>query len=336
MTKHSRKLLFVAYLIVTLCTVVAFFHLSGPRPIEPQYYFTFKTRQPFIYRILLPMIMNHIGIDVSNCNTGLNFPIQSCGDIASLIIDDLALIISCMMIYATFIKIASHSDTSLGEPFIAIPIFIWMVIFTYVMVPNRNLYYPYDFSELMFFSLAAYVGACLHISYIVLPFLTLLSALNKETAFFVPIICVLYANTVGALRQRLLISAAASFVISFFTKYLCIWYIRIIIGRGFSGHLLLFENRILDNLSQLANPIAWMSWAAAFGGLYLLWFVPMDRTRILDRAVGLLACMWVGVIFIVGINRELRLLAPLILPVLLPTVMKIDSILFHREDEVAR
>src|SRR5208337_1406420 len=134
--------------MIILCISIAFCHLSEYRMIEPVDFYTFNAKEPFIYRIFLPVLFSKFDFVLGSCSTKLNFPIGSCADLTALFVDALSLMISCVIVLHVFRKLPSGDIISFHRPELVVPLFLWMVIFTYLIVPNRSIYYPYDFTEL--------------------------------------------------------------------------------------------------------------------------------------------------------------------------------------------
>lgn len=300
--------------------------------VEPNDFYTFKAREPFIYRIFLPLLFSnfHLG----SCSTRLNFPISSCADLTALCVDVLSLIISSFIVLHVFRIIPSGGKISFHRPELAVPLFLWMVLFTYMLVPNRAIYYPYDFLELMFFSIGIYLSTMRSGIY-VLPILTFIASLNKETALFLPLIYAIYAGYTGKLTKASIVSVAVSLLAAFLGKYASIYYIMNVIGTTNTTSPSVFEKHFLYNVEQLANPIAWLTWLSAFGGCAVFLAFPRIGYKRLNILVGLLILSWTFIVFFVGVSRGMRLYGFLIFPVLLPIMLQVEEFLYpgKRESE---
>lgn len=206
MNTNKRPIIAILTMVI-ICINIAFCHLSEIRMVEPNDFYTFNAREPFIYRILLPLLFSKFRL--SSCSTKLNFPIGSCADLTALFVDVLSLITSSVMVLYVFRRIPSGNKISFHRPELAVPLFLWMVIFTYMLVPNRAVYYPYDFLELMFFSIGIYMSTLKNGIY-VLPILTFVSSMNKETALFLPLIYAVYTGYTGKLTKAAIASVGIS------------------------------------------------------------------------------------------------------------------------------
>jgi hypothetical protein len=323
--------------MLVICMTIAFCHLSLTlHQVEPAAFYSFAARQPFIYRVLIPAAFSLLPVNFATCSTSLKFPIGQCADVAALSLDWLALVLACTTLLAAFRLVAAHARTPLRQPGLIVPIFLWMVIFDYILVPNRSVYYPYDFLQLLFFSGGVWLGTSGRGGYWGLPLLTFVSALNKEDAVFVPVISAIYAYWGGRLDRRVILTVVASILLVVIAKYLSVIYIKDFIRVPTVDHPVLFENQLLDNLRQTANPIAWLSWLSAFGGGLFLMALPITGYRRLKLVVVGLCLSWLAIIFVFGVARQLRLMGPLILPVVLPTMLIVDSLLYRDQNRGSR
>lgn len=317
--------------MVLICITIAFCHLSEARMVEPNDFYTFNAREPFIYRIFLPMLFSsfHFG----SCSTKLNFPIGSCADLAALCVDGFSLIISSFIVLRVFRTIPSGSTIEFHRPELVVPLFLWMVIFTYLLVPNRSIYYPYDFTELMFFSIGVYLSMTGKSGVYILPILTFVSSLNKETSLFLPIIYAVYAGYTRKLTKASFVSVSVSVLAVFVGKYVSIYYVANVLGKNTFPSI--FENQFLYNIMQLSNPLAWLAWLSAFGGCGLFLAIPRIGYSRLNMIVGALILLWAFIVFFVGISRGMRLFGFLIFPVLLPIMLQIEEFLYPEKRDKA-
>jgi len=320
LTLHSTLLL--------ICMTVAFCHLGlSLHELEPVTYYSFGAREPFIYRILIPALFRLLPINLTTCSTHLRFPIEHCADVAALVVDWLALALACVVLAAAFRAIAAHASCHLKQPALVIPVFVWMVIFDYILVPNAAMYYPYDFLQLFFFAIAVWLGVSARGGYWCLPLLAFIGAFNKEDAIFIPLTAAIYSVLVRKLDRRMILSVAAAAVAVFLAKYVSLMYVRQVIKLP-ALNPTLYENHLLFNLHQVLNPIAWLGWLSAFGGGAILMALPLRRTGRLKVFVLSLIAAWVPVVFLVGESREVRLLGPLICPMLLPVMVTLEELLY--------
>jgi len=318
--------------ILVICMTVAFCHLSlSAQVVEPVSFYTFGAREPFIYRILLPAVFSLLPVNLLTCRTPLPFPLEHCLDVAALGVDWLALVFSCFILAHAFRILVSHDQSRLRQPALVVPLFLWMVIFDYVLVMNRSMYYPFDFLQLLFFSSAVWVGVSARKGYWYLPLLAFVSALNKEDAIFLPLTAGLFAYWVGELHRRMLVSIGLGCVAVLLAKYVSLQFVRQGLGLAVSAPTL-YENHLSYNLQQLMNPLAWCSWMSIFGGAAFILALPLRRIARLKLVIAGIVLAYLPVVFAVGEAREIRLFGPLICAVLLPVMLAVDSLLFEASD----
>jgi hypothetical protein len=332
MPERRRALLFALPLI---CLTVAFCHLSlSFHEIEPVSYYAFGVHEPYLYRILVPALFRWLPARSLSCSTHLTFPIERCADVAALAIDWLALTAACLLLFATFRLVAARDRAELLTPALVVPLFLWMVVFDYILVPNNSMYYAYDFLQLAFFAAAAWLGASARGGYWALALLSFIGALNKEDALFLPVIAGVYAFWVERLNLRMVWALLLAAIAVLVAKYVTILYIREVVRIPMATPTL-FENHLVHNLHQLLNPIAWFAWLGAFGGGVFVLAMRLRRIEQLKLMVIGLIAAYVPVIFLVGESRELRLLGPMICPVLLPVMLTVDALLYGEEPKAA-
>jgi len=321
----SRAALLLA--LPLICLTVAFCHLSlSLHEIEPATFYSFGAREPYIYRILLPALGALLPAHTLAHDTHLTFPLEHGADVVALCVDWLALTFACVLMAASFRRIAAGDAAHLRQPGLVVPVFLWMVIFDYILVPNNSMYYPYDFPQLLFFAGAVWLGVSGRGGYWGVALLTFIGALNKEDALFVPVIAAIYAAWVGKFNARLLWSMLAAAAAVVLAKYMGLLFVRDLIKLPAASPTL-YENHLAYNLHQLINPIAWFAWLGVFGGGAFVLAMPLARINRLKIAVVGLMLAYIPVILVMGESRELRLMGPLIGPVILPVMLTVDALL---------
>jgi len=311
-----------------VCLTVAFCHLSlSIHEIEPATFYSFAAREPYIYRILLPTLGALLPAHALAHNTHLSFPLEHGADALALCVDWLALTFACVLMAVSFRRVAAGDRAHLRKPGLVVPVFLWMVIFDYILVPNNSMYYPYDFPQLLFFAGAVWLGVSGRGGYWGLPLLAFIGALNKEDALFVPVIAAIYAAWVGKFSARLVWSMLAAVAAVVLAKYVGLVVVRELVKLPAASPTL-YENHLAYNLHQLINPIAWFAWLGVFGGGAFVLAMPLARISRLKIAVVGLMLAYIPVILVMGESRELRLMGPLICPVLLPVLLTLDALLY--------
>jgi hypothetical protein len=321
--------------LLPICMAVAYCHMNlSQHVIEPASFFAFGSREPFIYRILLPAIFQLLPASFQSCRTHLPFPLEHCQDAAALVVDWLALVFSCVILLRAFRIIAAHDGPHLRQPALVVPLFLWIVIFEYVLVVNGSMYYPYDFLQLLFFASAVWVGVSPRRAYWLLPLLAFVGALNKEDAIFLPVTAGIFAYWVGRLHRGMLVSIGIAVIAVVAAKYASLLYVRDILGLPpFAPSL--FEYHLAYNLHQVINPVSWLSWMCIFGGGVFMLTLPLPRINRLKLLVLVIFLAYLPVVFTVGESREIRLFGPLICAVLLPLMLTINALLFDATDAPA-
>lgn len=313
--------------LVIVCARLCFAHISEQHMVAPADFFGLRTPGPFAYRVLLPALFHGAWIVAPGCRTHLNPPISACVDLTSLVIDTVALLGASVLIRAAFLRLRARG-WPVRLPALAVALFGWTVIFNYLLVPNRSIYYPYDFPELFFMALAAWLGTRGGRWVWAVPPLAFVAALNKETALFLPGVYAVYALAADRLTRRSVVILLASLPLPALAKALSAWWLLDVMNHRVIGPPpVLFEDQLAYNLHQLANPLAWLAWAGAWGGAA---FVAPTRAGLrtpVGRAVLLLVLAWLAVVAVVGISREIRLLGFLAIPLLLPLMRVVEELL---------
>jgi hypothetical protein len=214
------------------------------------------------------------------------------------------------------------------RPELVVPVFLWTVIFDYVAVPNDSIYYAYDFAELTFFAILAWLGTTTNRAHLFLPVLILFASFNKETALFMIPVFVVYAACAGTTNRWSILSAAISVAAVLIAKYIAYYYVIKMINPDVSLDPHVYENKILDNLKQLLNPLAWFAWAGVFGGGTVFLAMPGASVRLLNFAIAVIIIGWLAILFVVGLPREMRLFGPMAFLVILPLMLKIETFLY--------
>ena len=293
---------------------ISFVRLSQPMTVSPADYFSFNARAPFLYRPLLPALLSWMPVDFQSCRVGLNVPLDTCANVAALALDGTFLFVTCLCVWSAMSVVAErvgrHPDWGIPAALLA----LWMATACFVLPPNRILYYAYDSLDLAFVAVGVMLatrwrrrGALLLIP------LTFLAAFNKETAVFIPISVLVFAFFMRQIDRRLLVCSGLAAIATPLAKPLSVAFIQWKLGTTVPANL--FELQLLGNLRQLTNPLMWLAWGSAMGGalLALLLLPSLDpHVRKLRRVVVAIVVVWFGVIMVVGMAREMRLLAPLI------------------------
>jgi hypothetical protein len=282
----------------------------------------FESRPPFSFRILVPTILSYVQQLSPNLKTGLNFPVNTSLNVAMLVIDWISILIASYFTYRIAkreVGISSHSWFAIASPFLL----IWMIYYNYITVPNRNLFYPYDFPELAFcaaicwviFDPRPFVRASL---ILLIP----LATLNKETALFFLLLFIVVRLTVAGLNRNDVLIFLSSAILGAFAKYftysigdenfqeLTVFVSAKDVNK--SAMFGLFEMQLFDNLRQLLKPLFWFSFISNYG---YLWIILFFRRRWINTRLCINILMtislWFIIMFFLGVSRELRIFGPM-------------------------
>ena len=270
-------------------------------------------RPPFNYRVLLRVVY-HIFTGGMQFDFVFKQPLSNSRELFHLFTDTLALFIVWKSLTETAINQGLKKYKSKIFSFIFT---IHIVVFGYFFVPNRALFYPYDFVELMFFSLFLWLATSRisfknNLSLILL----LIASLNKETAVFGWLIFYIistYKNEklFAYLTIKHLIFLMLAGVTMIISKVISIEISNYLITSKQHIAIILHENHLKENFRQLFNPLFWFSMIGIFSYLYIpLVFVRKKLQRI-DLVLLILVLIWFLIMFFVGLIRELRLFVPI-------------------------
>lgn len=278
--------------------------LSTPM-VEQEPYYTFNARAPFDGRILLPAIYYLLSFGGHSFRTGLNDPFGSTYSVFQFVVDFASLSVAAMCLRGTFGIIRARRDRH--NDLFAVVTIVLTVVFGYICVPNRSLFYPYDFPELAFFAALLFLSVdARHDNKYAFPALVFFACLNKETALVGVFFYLIFRDT--ALTRGVLLVAAGSITAGLAARVLA----------GLATHYLhpdqpakIAELQVWDNMRQLANPLFWLVIPGVFS--YLAWPVLAIRRRLTtrDARILLVVAVWCCGMWVVGVARELRIFAPM-------------------------
>lgn len=307
------------------CGTVAWFHLGSiPHMIDDASFLIFRhdpTQQthPAMHRMLIPLVYSLVPGSLKALTFGMNPPIESFGSIFQLLVDTAALFVSFFFFWRA-IAAGGPKTMPAAEPIIvAWLVFFYIVTTSYIVVPNRAQYFPYDFVDIAFFSIVLWMAADHGRSHIVgLPLIIFAATLNKETGIFFVLVFFAIRMTqadhpVGPLfgRKSLQIVAVTVLagVVGIIGKYVAVRLSHYMSGEAVAPAL--FYNQLAENIRQLRNPLFWFVFLGMFG---FAWVVPLVTRRPFSRrllAVYALALLWIALIFVAGISRGLRVYGPM-------------------------
>jgi hypothetical protein len=300
----------VGYLVAIISLNLAWEHQTIlTQMVTIKEYYNFAAEAPFVYRILPALICRVLFWGHANVATGLNAPIDSYFSIFQLALDSIALVIA----FVFMTKIARQLNPKLPDtiilPFVA-TVALLIIVFGYFMVPNKALFYPYDFPDMCIATIIFYL--CLRpgaATTILLPIAVLLATLNKETAVFYSGLYLIFSIERRSDWKRvtavLLASGVAFIVARTFVLFLVH---RLAPGSTAQGPQFLLQ--LLYTLQQMRNPLLLFTLLNICSYLYVpVWAIRkrLDRTDLLILAM---VVAWIIIMALVGIFRQLRLYVP--------------------------
>jgi len=316
-TNQERLSLAVAWVVVLwLCITISWFHYENLlHMLDTGSYLDFRgggqEDHPALYRILVPSLFHLLPERLRDLSTHLNPPLDNVASIFQIALDSLTLFLS-FVFFVKAVNVALRIATE-QQPLVLVAswlLFVYVIVFSYIMVPNRAQYFPYDFTELFFVSLLLYFSAdTAKLRPVLFPATVFVATLNKETAIFFVLIYLIFRIPAKNWKQPIGIAAAAV-VAGALAKLLALQ-----VAAGFASEngpgAALYLNQLSENIAQLRNPLFWFAFTANFG---FLWVALAFRRKDITRTQWLLCgavVIWVGCMFVAGISRALRVYGPM-------------------------
>ncbi len=272
-------------------------------------YYNFNVEPPFSYRILPAIIYRIFFFGNGEIKSGLNEPLNSSYQAFQLILDSVSLSILAYVMYL----IACNVNTTVRPRVIfvfSISTFLMIIVFGYFMVPNRALFYPYDFTELALTAMIIYLCSRRSARDVMLfPLIIFFGTLNKETAiFFLGLRIALIADS-SANKTRINFIVFASLAAAVAARL-----IAIKLSRPFDGYEFSIQHQYILQLpytiQQLTNPILLFAMTGIFSYLYFPLIFLRKNLNKTDTIVVVMVLLWSSIMVTVGIIRELRIFAP--------------------------
>jgi hypothetical protein len=272
-------------------------------------YYHLAAREPFIYRMLPALVYHTLMGGHPDLLTGMNAPFDSSFSIFQLVVDTVSLTLTLVFMQ----KIAQALNPRLAPAVtftFAVAGALVIIVFGYYMVPNRALFYPYDFPDMCFATIIFYL--CIRLqgrAEYLLPLVIFVATLNKETAIF-------YSGLYLALRAArnsdwnrttaVLVGSAVAFLAA---RSLVVWLVKAL-SAGAPDHSQQYEFHLLYTLEQLHNPLFVFAMLNICSYLYIGVYLlrrKLDRT---DFIILFMVAGWIAIMSVVGIVRELRIFVP--------------------------
>lgn len=308
--EKKRKNLLILFLVAVVALNLSWEHQTILIPmVHLTEYYHFTIGEPFVYRILPALVYRGLMGGRRDLMTGMNEPFSSSYSIFQLLIDAVSLVVTLVFMQ----KITQALNPSLSSrvtfTFAAAGALV-IVIFGYYMVPNRALFYPYDFPDMCLAAIIFYL--CIRLKgrgEFLLPLAIFVATFNKETAVF-------YSGLYLALRagrdanwNRTIVVQVACGAAFLLARSVVIQLVKSI-GSGAPLNNQQYEVHLLYTLQQLKNPLFVFAMLNICSYLYVAIFVlrkKLDRT---DLLILLMIGGWIAIMSVVGIVRELRIFVP--------------------------
>ena len=324
---HFKNNLMVVFLVAIVTLNLAWEHQTILIPmVQLKAYYHLAAQEPFVYRILPALVYywiapGHIEL------TGLNDPFESTASIFQLLLDAISLSCALFFMYR-IVRLLNPSIASGVCLVFAAAAWLIIVIFGYYMVPNRALFYPYDFPDLCFATIIFYLCIRLQGNHeYLLPLAVFVATLNKETAiFYIGLYVVLRASAAAASWTRassVILLSALSFVAA---RSLVMWLVKTL-GAGPPTQGMQYELHLAYTLEQLKNPLFVFAMLNICSYLYVGVFLLRRKLQRVDYLILMMVAGWMVIMSMVGIVRELRIFVPASLMMFVIIARHLDTVL---------
>lgn len=308
--KKKKKNLLILVLVAVVALNLSWEHQTILIPmVHLTEYYHFATHEPFVYRILPALVYRGLMGGRRDLVTGMNDPFSSSYSIFQLLIDAVSLVATLVFMQKITQALNPRLTSGVTFAFAAVAALV-IVIFGYYMVPNRALFYPYDFPDMCFATIVFYL--CIRLegrAEFLLPLAIFVATFNKETAVF-------YSGLYLALRagrdanwlrtSAVQVACGGAFLLA---RSVVIQLVKSL-GSGAPTNNQQYEVHLLYTLEQLKNPLFVFAMLNICSYLYVAIFLlrkKLDRT---DLLILLMIGGWIAIMSVVGIVRELRIFVP--------------------------
>jgi hypothetical protein len=308
--EKKKKNLLILFLVAVVALNLSWEHQTILIPmVHLTEYYHFATHEPFVYRILPALLYRGLMGGRRDLMTGMNDPFSSSYSIFQLLIDAVSLVVTLVFMQKITQALNPRLTSRVTFTFAAAGALV-IVIFGYYMVPNRALFYPYDFPDMCFAAIIFYL--CIRLegrAEFLLPLAIFVATFNKETAVF-------YSGLYLALRagrdaswlrtSAVQVACGGAFLLA---RSVVIQLVKRI-GSGAPMNNQQYEVHLQYTLQQLKNPLFVFAMLNICSYLYVAIFLlrkKLDRT---DFLILLMIGGWIAIMSVVGIVRELRIFVP--------------------------
>jgi hypothetical protein len=307
--KNKRNLL-IPFVVAVVALNLSWEHQTILIPmVHLTEYYHFAIQEPFLYRMLPALVYRALMGGRHDLMTGMNDPFSSSYSIFQLLIDAASLVATLVFMHKIAQALNPHLSPRITFAFTAAGALV-IVIFGYYMVPNRALFYPYDFPDMCFAAIVFYL--CIRLqgeAEFLLPLAIFIATFNKETAvFYSGLYLALRAGRDANWNRTLLVQVACG--AAFLVARSVVIQLAHRMGSGAPMHNQQYEMHLLYTLEQLKNPLFLFAMLNICSYLYVAIFLlrkKLDRT---DWLILLMIGGWIAIMSVVGIVRELRIFVP--------------------------
>ncbi|MBT9331359.1 hypothetical protein [Paracidobacterium acidisoli] len=301
-SRRSEIAFFLLTVAVSLHFALDYVRLTNPM-IGLEDYLHLQIDTPFRYRILPQLlyrvwayVIAHLHIHLPSLNPPVDSP-----DNWFMVLLAAASVIGAVYFTAHAIR---HITGTSRYKWLSFAL-VLCAYFDYTLVLNRNLFYPYDLPTLFFFSALTCFAVTGNYWLFALTFIP--AELTKETVVIA--ILIFFLLQIRQDNWKKVVSYCAFLSVLFvIIKYLL--FRELYQPCAHCGNLM--QNQLRSNLSQLVNPLFWISIFSVFAYLWVavvaLWPWISQRMR---YTFAITAAAWGLLMFGAGILREIRIFSEL-------------------------
>ena len=295
-------------LIFIVCLNVSFAHQALYQMVSVDNYYSFKLEAPFAYRIL-PIILYKMIMGNDIIQSHLPSPLQDSAHIFQMALDTICLFTTILFLYL-FVRNVAHLN-KITSAALACSFLMLVLCFGIFFVPNQSLFYTYDFLDFVTISLVLLLSVTkFKYNFLAVCIVIFLGVLAKETAFFYASIYIILKSNGNILNFKNILYAAVFVVIFITSKNLAIYLANLYKGGDVITGPIIY-NQINSHLNQLKNPLFYFSMSGIFSYLYVPVFYIRKSLNKVDYLLLSMVLIWIGIMFVVGIMRELRIFTPM-------------------------
>jgi hypothetical protein len=306
----SRRNAALWLLLILVCANLAWEHQTILiQLVGTADYYQLTVREPFRFRILPALLYRASMLGAAPVTTGMNPPFDTSYDVFQLALDTVSLVFSFVFLRRIATSLNPRIPNGLVTLYSA-AIGLLIVVFGFFMVPNRALFYPYDFPDLCLAALIALL--CVRLQgrdAWLLPVVVFVASMNKETAAFYSGLYL--AMRIGDSKERLRAAmVVGACVVAALAARLTVIWIASHLAAPAGADSAQYELHLGYTLAQFRNPLFVFAMVGICSYLYIPIFLMRRRFDTVDICILLLVSAWIVIMSAVGIVRELRVFVP--------------------------